>query len=75
MKKHPKHEQIINWLEKFKTRNEPLKTNKAETITDCKKFAEVNITRIKHAPTTKIYYNAINNTTRAKIAEDNERSI
>ena len=73
MKKHPKHYQIIDWLETFKTRNKPLKINSAETIFDCKKFALINIERIQKQITYKIYYNAINNTTRAKISEYNEQ--
>ena len=75
MRKHPKHYQIIDWLKTFKTRNKPLKINSAETIFNCEKFAKINIERIQKQITYKIYYNAINNTTRAKIAKDKERSL
>ena len=70
MIRHKQEEAIINWLNEFKKRSEPLRINKAEIIFDPERFAEMNIERIKSAVSIQTYKNSLQNVTKVKKAFD-----
>ena len=73
--RHKQEQQIINWLQSVKNRKEPLQVDAALKIVDFKKFAELNIWRLKYNLSERIYITTIENIVKVKKAWDNERLI
>jgi hypothetical protein len=73
--RHKQEAQIIDWLQSVKNRKEPLQVDQALKIVDFKKFAELNIWRLKYNLSERIYITTIENIVKVKKAWDNEQLI